>query len=63
MGWTGNADMSRQVRLEFASKCEALDYANRQGLDFVVIEPKAKKLRTKSYSDNFSFSRKTSWTH
>ena len=63
MGWTGNADTSRQVRLKFATKEEAIAYAEREGLEFVVAEPLKKVKRSKSYSDNFASGRKTVWTH
>ena len=63
MGWTGNADMKRQVKLRFESREEAIAYARREGLAYRVVEPPKKVFQPKSYSDNFSARRKAMWTH
>lgn len=37
MGWTGGEDtLATEVRLTFATRAEAVTYAERQGLDFVI---------------------------
>jgi len=53
MGWTGNSDTKRQLKLKFDSKEEAVNYAKRNKLEYKVIEPKQPKMIIKSYSDNF----------
>ena len=53
MGWTSSSDMRRQVRLEFATREEAIAYAERHGLDYRVEEPHVRRIRPRSYSDNF----------
>lgn len=53
MGWTSSSDMRRQVRLEFATREEATAYAGRHGLDYRVEEPHVRRIRPRSYSDNF----------
>ena len=53
MGWVGSADMNGQVRLRFATKEEALTFARRRGLDVDVEEPHVRRIRPKSYADNF----------
>ncbi|WP_020178048.1 ETC complex I subunit [Methylopila sp. M107] len=63
MGWTSSADTRQQVRLFFATKEEAVDYATREGLAYRVDEPKTKSLRTASYSDNFRNGAPEPWTH
>ena len=63
MGWTSSTDMKAQVRLEFDSKEDAIDYAERNGLAFSVQEPKPRKPVAKSYADNFKFGRLRPWTH
>jgi NADH dehydrogenase len=65
MGWTGQTDMNGQVKLHFASKEEAVDYAQRHKLPFVVSEPKARRhvVRPKGYGQNFSTERRQPWTH
>ncbi|MEK9673794.1 MAG: ETC complex I subunit [Rhodospirillaceae bacterium] len=63
MGWIGSGDTNGQLRLKFDSKEEAVDYAEKNGLIYRVIEPKARRVKPKSYSDNFAFDRVGVWTH
>ena len=63
MGWAGSGDTQRQLRLSFATREEAVAYAEKHGIEFRVQEPKLLKRRTISYSDNFKYDRKTPWTH
>jgi ETC complex I subunit conserved region len=63
MGWTSSGDMRQQVRLWFATKEEAVAYAERQGIAFRVEEPHDAKRRTMSYADNFKYNRVGAWTH
>ena len=53
MGWTSAADTLNQVRLSFASRDEAVNFADRQGLAFSVQEPAQRRVRPKSYTDRF----------
>ncbi len=65
MGWTSSGDMKQQIRLRFATKEEAIAYAERAGVPYRVEEPKpdTASRRTASYSDNFKTSRIGLWTH
>ena len=64
MGWTSSTDTQSQVHLRFDTKDEAITYATRHGIPFIVQEAAApKKLVKKSYADNFKFGRRTMWTH
>ncbi len=65
MGWTSSSDTQAQVKLRFATKDEALDYAKDHGIEAQVIEPKARKanIRSGGYGENFATSRKGPWTH
>ena len=63
MGWTSSRDMNSQVQLAFPSKEDAIAYAKRNGLPYRVMEPKKRKLHSKSYADNFRYGRIGSWTH
>jgi hypothetical protein len=63
MGWTSSGDTSRQLRLQFDSKEEAIAYAQQRGLAYVLLEPPPGRIRPKSYSDNFRFDRIGRWTH
>ena len=57
MGWTGSGDMRGQLRLRFATKEEAIAYAERHAIPYTVTEPKQRAIRPKSYADNFKFDR------
>ena len=57
MGWIGSADTRGQVRLRFDSKEEAVAFAKKNGLSHRVQEPKSRRIRPKSYAENFSFHR------
>lgn len=63
MGWTASGDMQSQVRLRFASKEEAVAYAERHGIPYQVFESAPAQRRGLSYADNFSASRREAWTH
>ena len=63
MGWTSTRDMAGEVTLTFATKEEAIAYAERNGIAYVLSEPHVRKPVRKSYSDNFKFGRVGSWTH
>lgn len=63
MGWTSSTDTRSQIRLEFATKDEAVAYAVRNGLAYTVAEPKPRKPVRKTYAENFKFGRGQNWTH
>ncbi len=65
MGWTSSDDTQAQVRLKFATKEAALDYAAANGIDAQVVEPKSRKanIRAGGYGDNFATNRRAVWTH
>jgi len=63
MGYTSSSDMLSQIKLKFATKELAIDYAERNGIDFRVSEPHEPKRQRVTYSENFSHNRKISWTH
>jgi len=63
MGWTTMTDMTRQEKLTFASKEEAIAYAEAHGIPYRLLKPHAPSPKHKSYSDNFRFGRKRNWTH
>jgi NADH dehydrogenase len=65
MGWTSSSDTQSQVRLRFATKEAALEYAESKGIDAQVIEPKTRKpnVRPGGYGENFATNRRAVWTH
>ena len=63
MGWQSSGDTQKQIKIVFSSKEAAIHYAEKQDIDYKLIEPQKRKLNIKSYADNFSSERKMSWTH
>ena len=63
MGWTSSGDMRQQIKLRFATREEAIAYAQRNGIAYQVFEPKDTSPKVLSYSDNFKVSRIGQWTH
>ena len=53
MGWNGGSNTISQVELKFATKEDAIKYAKRNDIDYVVLESSERKVITKSYADNF----------
>ena len=53
MGWQTSKDTMSEVKLEFPSKDQAINYAKKNNIDYYVIEPQKRKLVKKSYTDNF----------
>lgn len=65
MGWTSSSDTQTQVRLHFESREAALEYAEANGIDALVFEPKSRKanIRPGGYGDNFATGRREPWSH
>ncbi len=63
MGWQSSSDTQRQVRMYFATKEEAIAFADAKGLAYDMREPQRRNLRMKTYADNFAYDRKGAWTH
>lgn len=55
MGWVGSNDTMQQISLKFTTVDEAVAYAKRQHLDYVVTSEPKKPFRPKNYADNFKF--------
>ena len=53
MGWESSSNTLSELKLEFSTKELAIDYANKNKIKFELIEPKKRRLKKKSYSDNF----------
>ncbi|MEQ8434337.1 MAG: ETC complex I subunit [Oceanicaulis sp.] len=63
MGWASTDDTASQVKLSFDTKEQAVSYAKRHGIAFQVVEARETPRRIKTYSDNFSFTRREPWSH
>ena len=53
MGWESSNDTMSEVKLEFSSKDQAVNYAKNNNINYYVVEPQKRKIIKKSYSDNF----------
>ena len=53
MGWESSRDTMSEIKLEFSSKDQAINYAKKNNIDYYIIEPQKTKIIKKSYSDNF----------
>ena len=54
MGWETSNDTMSEVKLEFSSKDQAINYAKKNNIDYYVVEPQKSKVVKKTYSDNFT---------
>ena len=53
MNWTSSENTTKQVKIYFKTKEEAIRYAKLNKIKYTLIEPKKSKLIIKSYADNF----------
>ena len=51
-GWESSVDTMSEVKLEFSSMDEAINYAKKHNIDFYLVEPQKRKIIKKSYADN-----------
>lgn len=65
MGWTGSGDTQSQVKMRFATKDAAIEYAKDNGIEVQVVDPNKRKpnIRAGGYGENFATNRKGPWTH
>ena len=54
MGWASSADFMNGHRLQFKSKEDAINFANKQGYEYFVQEPNVRKFVPKAYANNFT---------
>jgi len=52
--WISASDTSSQLRFEFATKEEAVNFAKRSGFTFEVTESHHSSIKPKSYAANFT---------
>lgn len=57
MGWTSSPDTDNQVRLYFEERDEAVAFAKKHAMTYVVLQPRERRVRPKSYADNFKWNR------
>ena len=53
MGWESSSDTLSELKLEFTTKELAIEYANRNKIEYTLIDVNKRKTVKKSYADNF----------
>ena len=53
MGWETSNDTMSEVKLEFSTKEQAINFAKKNDVMYYIVEPQKRKIIKKSYSDNF----------
>lgn len=59
MGWTSTGDPMSNLVLNFPTKEDAIKFCDKNKLQWFVEEQPERKLRKKSYADNFSWNKRT----
>jgi NADH dehydrogenase (ubiquinone) Fe-S protein 4 len=54
MGWQSSADFMNGHRIQFKTKEDAINFANKQGYEYFVQEPNERKFRPKAYANLFT---------
>ena len=63
MGWNSSLDTKEQIKIFFETKEQAIEWSKKNNEQFIVIEPKERKIKPKNYASNFDINRKEPWTH
>ena len=63
MGWNSSSDTKSQIKVFFETKEQAILWAKNNNYQYIVEEPKVRKIKIKSYASNFDTNKKESWTH
>ncbi|KXL50045.1 hypothetical protein M433DRAFT_103374 [Acidomyces richmondensis BFW] len=58
MGWQSSADFMQGTHLNFKTKEDAINFANKQGYEYFVQEPNERKFVPKAYATQFLHSAK-----
>ena len=53
MGWESSKDTMSEIKLEFSTKEQAVNYAKKNNIEYYIVEPQKRKIIKKSYTDNF----------
>ncbi|KAB5540541.1 ETC complex I subunit conserved region-domain-containing protein [Coniochaeta sp. 2T2.1] len=56
IGWQSSGDAMQGTHLNFASKEDAIAFAEKQGYEYFVQEPNERKVAPKAYANNFLYS-------
>jgi NADH dehydrogenase (ubiquinone) Fe-S protein 4 len=55
MGWQSSADFMNGHRIQFKTKEDAINFANKQGYEYFVQEPNERKFVPKAYANLFTY--------
>ena len=53
MGWESSSNTLSELKLFFDTKDQAIEYANKNKIEFILIENNQRSFVKKSYTDNF----------
>ena len=53
MGWESSTNTLSELKLFFDTKDQAIEYANKNKIEFILIENNQRSFVKKSYTDNF----------
>lgn len=56
MGWQSSGDYMQGTHINFKSKEDAINFAEKQGYEYFVQEPNERKFVPKAYANNFLYS-------
>ena len=54
MGWDTTKDTLSEIKLEFSTRDQAINFAKKNNISYYVINPQNRKFIKKSYTDNFT---------
>ncbi|KAI0165015.1 putative NADH-ubiquinone oxidoreductase 18 kDa subunit [Xylariaceae sp. FL1272] len=58
MGWQSSGDFMQGTKIEFKTKEDAIRFAEKQGYEYFVQEPKERSFTPKAYANNFLYTPK-----
>jgi NADH dehydrogenase (ubiquinone) Fe-S protein 4 len=56
MGWSSSADTQQGLKIKFSTKEDAVRFAERQGYEYWIEDPRPERIVPKVYADNFKYS-------
>ncbi|KAL0105965.1 hypothetical protein PUN28_015997 [Cardiocondyla obscurior] len=59
MGWTSSGDPMSNIKVDFATKEEAITHCKKMGWDYYVQKPNVSQPKSRSYGVNFSWNKRT----
>ena len=53
MGWQSSSNTLSEIKMSFDTKEDAIDYAKKNKIDYIIVESNKRSIVKKSYADNF----------